>query len=96
MIVNYKGYKISYLPKQFKFFGPIKDKKIEIILYKGDKEIDKFIFHIPIPQSSTSKLTAKQKANMAIDKIKKAIDDGLEKNESREFQFDSSEFKEVV
>lgn len=96
MSLIYKDFKIVCSSTQFKLFGPIKDKKIEIPLLRKSGVIEKFVFHIPVPQSSILGLTANLKRDMAIKEIKKMIDGGLENNKNREFELVSGKFEEIT
>ncbi len=86
--IEYKGYKINYLPNSFNHPPRklLEDAISEIEVVKDNKIITlKFI--VPFKTRIGANLKTEQVIELALSKIKELIDGNLEKNEFTEFEF---------
>lgn len=96
-IADYLGYKITYFLEGFSpSIEKLKDTKILMKILKDNNEIEVLNFIVPFKTRVTSNLKNQEIINIAIEKVKQIINQGLKNNEFTEFEFMGSSFEGVI
>ncbi len=96
--VDYLGYKITYFSEGFSpsIEKRLEDAKTQVKILINNKIIMVIDFIVPFKTRVTSNLKTPGIINIAKDKVKQIINQGLENNEFTEFEFVGSSFEGVI